>query len=315
VYGPSSTPIAQIADDGTVEYLHADLIGSVRLITGEDGDAVATSTYDEFGNRIIHSGTEDCAFGFTGAWTDDVTELVHLRARDYDPATGQFLTVDPLVDQTRQPYAYTGNNPLSRTDPTGLDFWDDVARNGLAFWAGTSEGVGFNFPMLMDCTSYNKYSNNGFYWAGDVVGVLVAVATLTTLADLRIGTAFLSRTPSARVPIAAPVPVRPPPVAAPVISQSISAQRQARHILGAQNYSGGGYLTSPSDAQTVLNQYHSGAAQVIGMKGNEIVVRSPTVIGYNVNTGSGFASQPTNVFFIKGSTSPSVVPYNPNRTP
>ena len=40
--------------------------------------------------------------------------------RYYDPATGQFLNVDPLVDVTGQPYAYTGDDPNDETDPTGL---------------------------------------------------------------------------------------------------------------------------------------------------------------------------------------------------
>jgi hypothetical protein len=31
------------------------------------------------------------------------------------------LTVDPLVDRTRQPYAYAANNPVLLTDPSGLD--------------------------------------------------------------------------------------------------------------------------------------------------------------------------------------------------
>ena len=42
--------------------------------------------------------------------------------RYYDPATGQFLTVDPLVDETGQPYAYTGGDPVDATDPTGRFF-------------------------------------------------------------------------------------------------------------------------------------------------------------------------------------------------
>lgn len=133
VYGPSLTPIAQI-NGSTVEYLHTDNLGSVRLITDNTGDAIATNTFDEFGNRVNHTGTADSAFGYTGAWTDADTGLVHLRARDYDPATGQFLTVDPAVDQTRQPYAYVGNNPLSRTDPTGLDWLQDTG-DWLAGWA------------------------------------------------------------------------------------------------------------------------------------------------------------------------------------
>ncbi|HEX4324923.1 MAG TPA: hypothetical protein VHZ77_09875 [Gaiellaceae bacterium] len=31
--------------------------------------------------------------------------------RYYDPATGQFISVDPLVDQTEAPYSYAGDDP------------------------------------------------------------------------------------------------------------------------------------------------------------------------------------------------------------
>ncbi|WIX83970.1 RHS repeat-associated core domain-containing protein [Amycolatopsis carbonis] len=45
-------------------------------------------------------------------------------ARYYDPSTAQFLTVDPLVDQTGTPYSYLGGNPLNGTDFSGLcGFW------------------------------------------------------------------------------------------------------------------------------------------------------------------------------------------------
>lgn len=40
--------------------------------------------------------------------------------RYYDPTTGQFLTVDPLVDETGQPYAYVAGNPVNANDPAGL---------------------------------------------------------------------------------------------------------------------------------------------------------------------------------------------------
>ena len=39
--------------------------------------------------------------------------------RYYDPSTGQFLSVDPLVDETGQAYSYTGNDPVDETDPSG----------------------------------------------------------------------------------------------------------------------------------------------------------------------------------------------------
>jgi hypothetical protein len=37
-----------------------------------------------------------------------------------DPATDQFLSVDPDVAETGQPYAFTGDDPLNATDPLGL---------------------------------------------------------------------------------------------------------------------------------------------------------------------------------------------------
>lgn len=95
------------------------------------------------------------------------------------------------------------------------------------------------------------------------------------------------------------------------VNTTISAQRQGRHVLGAREYGGGSYFNSADDAQGVLDAFHSGGAQVLGTKGNDIVVRVPGINGFNHNPGAGFPNQPTNVFFIKGSSSPSLVPYNP----
>jgi hypothetical protein len=41
-------------------------------------------------------------------------------ARWYDPVTGQFMTVDPLVAETEQAFAYSGDDPVNEEDPTGL---------------------------------------------------------------------------------------------------------------------------------------------------------------------------------------------------
>ncbi len=40
--------------------------------------------------------------------------------RYYDPATGQFLSVDPLVGVTGAAYSYVGGDPVNGTDPLGL---------------------------------------------------------------------------------------------------------------------------------------------------------------------------------------------------
>jgi uncharacterized protein RhaS with RHS repeats len=44
--------------------------------------------------------------------------------RYYDPSTDQFLSVDPLLALTGQPYAFTADDPLNETDPLGLDGCD-----------------------------------------------------------------------------------------------------------------------------------------------------------------------------------------------
>ena len=51
---------------------------------------------------------------------DAETGFVYLRARYYDPATGQFISRDPLTAMTGSPYSYVHNNPLNATDPLGL---------------------------------------------------------------------------------------------------------------------------------------------------------------------------------------------------
>ncbi len=40
--------------------------------------------------------------------------------RYYDPETGQFLSVDPAVQQTLNAYLYAGDDPVNAGDPLGL---------------------------------------------------------------------------------------------------------------------------------------------------------------------------------------------------
>ncbi|MFJ5095552.1 RNase A-like domain-containing protein [Streptomyces sp. NPDC088557] len=62
--------------------------------------------------------------GFVGGTKDPDTALTHLGAREYDPAIGRFISVDPILDlndpQQSQGYSYGNNNPVSFSDPTGL---------------------------------------------------------------------------------------------------------------------------------------------------------------------------------------------------
>ncbi|MGW7170908.1 RHS repeat domain-containing protein [Streptomyces sp. NPDC054884] len=62
--------------------------------------------------------------GFLGKPADTDTGLTHIGAREYDPATGRFLSVDPVLapddHESLNGYAYANNTPVTMSDPTGL---------------------------------------------------------------------------------------------------------------------------------------------------------------------------------------------------
>jgi RHS repeat-associated protein len=53
-------------------------------------------------------------------------EQIYFNSRFYDPTTGRFLTEDPSRKGVNW-YAYCENDPINRTDPTGMLPVDDVA--------------------------------------------------------------------------------------------------------------------------------------------------------------------------------------------
>jgi RHS repeat-associated protein len=131
VYGPGGLPVEQINPDGTTLWLHHDQIGSTRTATDATGAAVATWSYDPYGNQAAHTGTIDVPLGYTGQYTDRETGYQYLRARYYDPPTATFLTRDPAVSMTRDAYGYVYGDPLNRVDPSGLAPWDGICIRGV----------------------------------------------------------------------------------------------------------------------------------------------------------------------------------------
>jgi RHS repeat-associated protein len=115
IYGAEGLPLEQISSEGAVTYLHHDAQGSTRLLTSAGGASAGTITYDAYGSAL-GGGT---ALGYDGQYTDTDTGLIYLRARYYDPATAQFMTIDPAVFATREAYEYAADDPLTRSDASG----------------------------------------------------------------------------------------------------------------------------------------------------------------------------------------------------
>jgi RHS repeat-associated protein len=81
---------------------------------------------DPYGNPLGQTtgGAWPDQHGFLNKPQDAATGLVDVGARKYDPTTGQFLSVDPVLDpanpQQDNGYAYADNNPITKSDPSGL---------------------------------------------------------------------------------------------------------------------------------------------------------------------------------------------------
>jgi RHS repeat-associated protein len=128
IYGPEGLPIEQISSGGTTLYLHHDQQGSTRLLTNTTGNTETAYTYNPYGTLNATTGTATTPLRYDGQYTSTDTGLIYLRARTYDPGTAQFLSVDPALETTNEPYAYTKDDPINEADWTGECGLDDHFR-------------------------------------------------------------------------------------------------------------------------------------------------------------------------------------------
>jgi len=121
IYGPGGMPVEHVSE-AVATFYHHDQLGSTRILTNSSGKARATFSYGAYGQQTGSTGTQTTPLGFAGQYTDAQSGLIYMRARIYDPATGQFLTRDPAESVTGQPYTYAHDNPLNAIDPNGLEW-------------------------------------------------------------------------------------------------------------------------------------------------------------------------------------------------
>ena len=117
----SDSKIADLVNDvdKRYEYHHVNALGSNIVSTDDNQNVLVRYEYDVFGAIRSETGTSDNTRKFTGKEFDADSNLYYYGARYYDPYIGRFTQRDPIGDGVNW-YAYTYNNPLKYTDPTGL---------------------------------------------------------------------------------------------------------------------------------------------------------------------------------------------------
>jgi RHS repeat-associated protein len=137
IYGPGADEILVrwSASNGYLHY-HSDAMGNVQFLLDANNNGVEKYTYDAFGQpkitdwngnvRLDANGNPTSAFGnrfmFTGREYLSQLGIYDYRNRAYHPGLGRFLQIDPIGfgGGDANLYRYVGNNPVNRSDPSGL---------------------------------------------------------------------------------------------------------------------------------------------------------------------------------------------------
>ncbi|MDP3391860.1 MAG: RHS repeat-associated core domain-containing protein [Methylococcaceae bacterium] len=121
VHGPGvDEPLVWYDGSGTANktWLYSDHQGSIVATANSAGTSTATLSYGPYGEPNATTGVR---FRYTGQQLLGPLNLYYYKARMYSPAIGRFLQTDPIgYGDGLNWYAYVGNNPFNRNDPSGL---------------------------------------------------------------------------------------------------------------------------------------------------------------------------------------------------
>jgi RHS repeat-associated protein len=114
----------QISGSPQTSFYGYDAHGNIASLTDIAGAVTDTYQYDAWGSLIGRAGTTPNVRLFAGEELDPDIGLINLRARQYAPDTGRFLTIDalagtPVWPNTLNRYLFANADPIGFIDPSG----------------------------------------------------------------------------------------------------------------------------------------------------------------------------------------------------
>ncbi|HET9141279.1 MAG TPA: RHS repeat-associated core domain-containing protein, partial [Actinophytocola sp.] len=124
-YTHGGITVATRAGGSNPRYVQSDLHGTAQVSVSTPDFAVTRREFDPYGNPIgAGQGIWPDSHGFLDKPHSQTTGLTDIGARKYDPTTGTFISVDPVLDPASpgqwSGYGYVGGNPVTHSDPSGL---------------------------------------------------------------------------------------------------------------------------------------------------------------------------------------------------
>jgi RHS repeat-associated protein len=111
---------------GAMSYYGYDAHGNVTFLTDATGAVTDSYDYDAWGTVVAGTGTTPNTRLYVGEELDPHLGLINLRARQFKPSAGRFVTLDqipgkPLLPPSFNRYLYALGDPTNLSDPLGQD--------------------------------------------------------------------------------------------------------------------------------------------------------------------------------------------------
>lgn len=135
--------------------------GNVAAILDNSQSVAAGYAYDPFGILLSKTGSLKQPYQFSTKSYDEKTGLSYYGYRFYSPGIGRWMNRDPLNEAGGiNLYAFVGNNPIIRIDPTGKfsSFWSG--------WMDIAEKALWDCKTRYDKLKLNYYIDNAGGFSG-----------------------------------------------------------------------------------------------------------------------------------------------------